>query len=80
MKTTDVLKNGLTREQVYAARATIAKVSLKALCEEQDIPMTTIYNVLRDSSSRVDLLKKVLDIAYEKIEERKKLLASIPSR
>ena len=75
----DTLKNGLTKEQVYAARAAISKISLKALCEEQDIPMSTIYNVLRDSSSRVDLLKRVLDSAYEKIEERKKLLASIPS-
>ncbi len=73
-----VLKNGLTKEQVYAVRAIISKISLKALCEEQGIPMTTVYNVLRDSSSRVDLLKKVLDSAYVKIEERKKLLASIP--
>lgn len=79
MNTSDILKNGLTREQVYAARATISKISLKALCEELNIPMTTIYNVLRDSSSRVDLLKKVLDNAYIKIEERKKLLASIPA-
>lgn len=79
MNTTETLKNGLTKEQVYAARATISKISLKSLCEEEGIPMTTIYNVLRDSSSRVDLLKKVLDIAYTKIEERKKLLASIPA-
>jgi predicted transcriptional regulator len=79
MNTTETLKNGLTREQVYAARAIISKISLKALCEEQGIPMTTVYNVLRDSSSRVDLLKKVLDSAYDKIEERKKLLASIPA-
>lgn len=79
MNTTDTLKNGLTKEQVYAARAIISKISLKALCEEQGIPMTTIYNVLRDNSPRVDLLKKVLDSAYEKIEERKKLLASIPT-
>lgn len=79
MNTPDTLKNGLTREQVYAARATISKVSLKALCEELNIPMTTIYNVLRDSSSRVDLLKKVLDNAYVKIQERQKLLASIPT-
>ncbi|HJU45685.1 MAG TPA: hypothetical protein VJ647_02825 [Chitinophagaceae bacterium] len=78
MNTTETLKNGLTKQQVYAARATISQISLKALCEEQGIPMTTIYNVLRDSSSRVDLLKKVLDSAYIKIEERKKLLASIP--
>ena len=75
----NILKNGLTHEQVHAARATISKISLKALCEEQGIPMTTIYNVLRDSSSRVDLLKQVLDVAYKKIEERKKLLASIPT-
>lgn len=78
MNTPEILKNGLTKEQVYAARATISKISLKALCEEQGIPMTTIYNVLRDNSSRVDLLKQVLDAAYIKIEERKKLLASIP--
>lgn len=79
MSTKTVLKNGLTREQVDAVKAIISKVSLKALCEEKGIPMTTIYNVLRDNSSRVDLLKEIVDSAYIKIEERKKLLASIPT-
>lgn len=74
-----VLKNGLTQDQVNAAKSVISKVSLKAICEEKGIPMTTIYNVLRDNSSRVDLLKEVIDAAYIKIEERKKLLASIPT-
>lgn len=79
MQKVTTFKNGLTPEQVTACRGIIAKVSLKAICEEKGIPMTTIYNVLRDNSSRVDLLKEIIDAAYVKIEERKKLLASIPT-
>jgi predicted transcriptional regulator len=79
MKDRRILKNGLTKEQVNAARAMISKVSLKSLCDENGIPMTTIYNVLRDSSSRVDSLKVILDAAKIKIREREALLASIPS-
>lgn len=78
MNTAATLKNGLTQMQVNAARAALSMVSLKEICREHNIPMATIYNVLRDNSSRVDLLKKVLDAAYVKIEERKKILASIP--
>lgn len=73
-------RNGLCAEQVEASRFILAQVSLKKICKNNNIPMTTIYNVLRDNSSRIDLLKQVLDLAVTEINERKKLLNSIPSK
>lgn len=78
MQTDFTLKNGLTQAQVNAARSALSMISLKKICIELNVPMATIYNVLRDNSSRIDLLKKGLDAAYLEIEERKKILASIP--
>lgn len=73
-----IYQNGLTSEQVAAARELFSKVSLKRVCEECKVPPSTIYNVLRDNSSRVDLLKKVIDTAQVHKAEREKILKSIP--
>lgn len=70
-------KNGLTKKQVDAVKIIFSKVNLKAICDRENISLTTIYNVLRDSSKRIDLLKKAVDLANIEIATYEEVLASI---
>ena len=71
-------KNGLSSDQVNAARAILKQVNVARICEAQSIKVSTIYNVLRDESPRVDLLNEVLKVANREIKKKKKIIEALP--
>lgn len=73
------LKNGLSVEQVDNARSILKQVNVAEICKSKKVKVSTIYNVLRDESPHVDLLKIVLDEANKIIDKRSKVLKAIPA-
>lgn len=57
------LKNGLTLEEVKAAKAKFKKVKLVQICKEHGLSYSTINHVLRGTSPKVAELHKAVEIA-----------------
>lgn len=73
-----IQKNGLSSEQVNNARAILKQVNVARICEAQKVKVSTIYNVLRDESPRVEDLKKVLTEANKQIRKKQQVLNALP--
>ncbi len=72
------LKNGLTEDQINKARAILKQVNVSAICKEKNVRVSTIYNVLRDESPKVDDLKKVLIVANRQVKKKQDTLEALP--
>ncbi|MCG2614865.1 hypothetical protein LZZ85_11255 [Terrimonas sp. NA20] len=70
-------KNGLTSDQVHAARAILKQVNVSRICDASKVKVSTIYNVLRDESPRVDQLKIVLTKARAEVRKKEEDLKEI---
>lgn len=71
-------KNGLTVEQVEAAKEKFKSVSLKQICKDHGLSYAIINNVLRDLSPRVEELHKALAVADKLIAYRQQLVREMP--
>jgi predicted transcriptional regulator len=71
-------KNGLTPGQVQKARELFKRVTLNSICEKANVPVSAIYNILRDRDNRIDLLAKVILEAQAEIKRREQTADSLP--
>lgn len=71
-------KNGLTSGQVQKARELFKRVTLNSICEKTNVPVSAIYNILRDRDNRIDLLAKVILEAQAEIKRREQTADSLP--
>ncbi len=71
-------KNGLTQEQAQNAKKLLKKVNVKSICENIGVNVSTIYNVLRDESPRIEDLSKVLNEASQELKRKEIVLKSLP--
>jgi predicted transcriptional regulator len=72
------LNNGLTPEQVTKAREVLAKVNVTRVCEKANIERSVLENVLRGTSKKVEVLKKVLTVAKRQVKQRERTLKALP--
>lgn len=77
-KTGATLKNGLTKEQVNKAYGLFSKVNLSECCRKAGVNLSTVYNVLRDESPKVDDLKKVIVEANRELKRKERTVNSLP--
>lgn len=76
--TTERYKNGLTPEQVQKAKELFKRVTLNSMCEKVNVPVSAIYNILRDRDNRVELLAKVILQAQCEIKRREQIANDLP--
>lgn len=72
------LNNGLTPEQVTKAREALAKVNVTKICNKAKVERSALENVLRGTSKKVEVLKKVLIVAKKEIKQQEKTLKALP--
>jgi len=70
-------KNGLTQEQVQKAKELLRKVKVRDVCAKVNVKVSTVYNVLRDESPRIEDLKKVLQQAQKELKKKEAVLSSL---
>lgn len=75
----NVNKSGLTQGQIEYAKGVFKQVELRPICTEHGLSYNLVYNVMRGTSSRIDIFKKALELAEAKVKEKQDLLDSIPS-
>lgn len=71
-------KNGLSAVQVEKAKDLFKKVTLKLICKKTDVPVSAIYNILRDRDNRIELLAKVIIEAQAEIKRREQVASELP--
>lgn len=72
------LKNGLTENQVTAAKDILRRVNISQCAKIAGVKITTINNVLRDASPHVDDLRKLLVQANKQIQKQQKAIKALP--
>jgi len=73
-----IQKNGLSSDQVNNARAILKQVNVARICEDKGVKVSTIYNVLRDESPRVEDLAIVITEAKKEMAKKAKARKVIP--
>lgn len=71
-------KNGLTPDKVSAAKELLSQVSIAECARNAGVPVSTVHNVLRDLSPRVDLLSKVLVEANRELKRKQRRASTLP--
>jgi predicted transcriptional regulator len=71
-------KNGLSADQVQKAKDLFKTVNLKQICHVANVKPSAIYNILRDSDNRLELLHLVIEKALAERKRREELANSLP--
>jgi lambda repressor-like predicted transcriptional regulator len=73
-----ILKNGLTMEKAEKARAILKTVGMRAVAHKIGKSETTLHNVLRGESPRIEILSEALEAAAEIQAERQRKIDALP--
>jgi hypothetical protein len=70
-------KNGLTIKEVESAKQILSDVNVSKICAKVGVKISTVYNVLRDESSRINEFGKVIRAAKREIAKRQSTIKEL---